>query len=354
MDSERSSKEQFDVIIVGGGPAGLKCAHTLSDSGLSILLLEKESIFGDKLCAGGLTANDLRILDIPDEIIEHKISNTALHSPKRKSSTQAQAPFLYTVNRKILGAWQKSLLDNTPVVVRRNSRVSKINNDHVILIDERKISYKYLIGADGQSSIVRKHLGIPVNKKLIGIQYTIPVKDLDPRLEIHLDSRLFKSWYAWIFPHEKSVAIGCCSNPKILPPARLRDNFHQWLDMKNIAYSEGKLETYPISYDYRGVRFDNIYLIGEAAGMASGLTGEGIYQSLVSGQEVARMIIDPDYVPDQLDKVLRYNAIQHKFLGLFNWSHALRNFLHELLLMAMNNNRVKGFIRSAFSPAKKK
>jgi len=354
MDSERSSKEQFDVIIVGGGPAGLKCAHTLSDSGLSILLLEKESIFGDKLCAGGLTANDLRILDIPDEIIEHKISNTALHSPKRKSSTQAQAPFLYTVNRKILGAWQKSLLDNTPVVVRRNSRVSKINNDHVILKDERKISYKYLIGADGQSSIVRKHLGIPVNKKLIGIQYTIPVKDLDPRLEIHLDSRLFKSWYAWIFPHEKSVAIGCCSNPKILPPARLRDNFHQWLDMKNIAYSEGKLETYPISYDYRGVRFDNIYLIGEAAGMASGLTGEGIYQSLVSGQEVARMIIDPDYVPDQLDKVLRYNAIQHKILGLFNWSHALRNFLHELLLMAMNNNRVKGFIRSAFSPAKKK
>ncbi len=354
MGSERSSTEQFDVIIVGGGPAGLKCAHTLSDSGLRILLLEKEPVFGDKICAGGLTANDLRILPVPDEIIEHKISNTALHSPKRRSSTQAQAPFLYTVNRKKLGAWQKSLLDNTPVVVRTKSRVLKINNNHVILKDECKIGYKYLIGADGQASIVRKHLGIPVNKKLIGIQYTIPVKDLDPTLEIHLDSRMFKSWYAWVFPHENSLAVGCCSNPKILPPARLKNNFHQWLDVKNINYSGTKLETYPISYDYRGVRFGNIYLIGEAAGMASGLTGEGIYQSLVSGQEVARMIIDPGYMPEKLDIVLRYNSIQHKIMGLFNWSHTLRNFLHELLLMAMNNNRVKGFIRSAFSPVKKK
>ncbi len=352
MDFNRSFNEQFDVIIVGGGPAGLICAYTLSDSGMSILLLEKEPVFGNKICAGGLTANDLRILDIPDEIIEHKISNTALHSPKRKSSTQAQAPFLYTVNRRKLGDWQKKLLDNTPVVVRTNSRVSKINNDHVILKDDSKIGYKYLVGADGQASIVRKYLDIPVNKKLIGIQYTIPVNDLDPKLEIHLDSRRFKSWYAWVFPHENSVAIGCCSNPKILPPSKLKDNFHQWLDMKNINYSGIKLETYPINYDYRGVRFGNIYLIGEAAGMASGLTGEGIYQSLVSGQEVARLIINPDYVSDQLDKALRYNSIQHKIMDLFNWSHTLRNFLHELLLMAMNNNRVKRFIRYSFSPAR--
>jgi geranylgeranyl reductase len=193
-----------------------------------------------------------------------------------------------------------------------------------------------------------------VKKKLIGIQYTIPVEDPDPILEIHLDSRLFKSWYAWIFPHEKAIAVGCCSDPKITPPTKLRNNFNQWLEAKNIDYSGLRLETYPISFDYKGVRFGNIFLIGEAAGMASGLTGEGIYQSMVSGQEVARMIIDPDYIPAQLDKALRYNSIQHKIMDLFNWSHTIRNFLHELLLIAMNNHRVKGFIRSSFSPVKKK
>ena len=120
-----------------------------------------------------------------------------------------------------------------------------------------------------------------------------------------------------------------------------------------IDYAGLKLETYPISYDYQGVQFGHIFLIGEAAGMASGLTGEGIYQSIVSGQEVARMIVDPKHVPQQLDKVLRYNSIQDKIMNLFKWSHTIRNFLHELLLFSMNNQRIKRIIRSAFSPAKK-
>jgi flavin-dependent dehydrogenase len=46
--------EVFDVIIVGGGPAGLICAETLGKSDKRVLLLEKEANFGDKLCAGGL------------------------------------------------------------------------------------------------------------------------------------------------------------------------------------------------------------------------------------------------------------------------------------------------------------
>jgi len=354
MTMSGSPQEHFDVIIVGGGPAGLKCAHTLSNSGKRILLLEKESIFGDKLCAGGLTANDLKILEVPDDIIEHKISNTSLQSPKRVSSTQALAPFLYTVNRKKLGTWQKSLLDQTSVVVRSNSKATKINSDHVCLKDGSQIGFSYLVGADGHASIVRKYLGIPVKKKLIGLQYTKPMEDVDPKLEIHLDSNLFKAWYAWVFPHENSIAVGCCSDPKILPPAKLRDNFHRWLKKKRIDIAGLRLETYPISYDYHGVRFGNIFLIGEAAGMASGLTGQGIYQSMVSGQEAARMIIDPQYVPIQLDKVLRDNSIQHKIMNLFNWSHTIRNFLHELLLLAMNNDRIKRFIRTAFSPVKKK
>ncbi len=354
MPQNRSPKEDFDVIIVGGGPAGLKCAHTLSDSGKSILLLEKEPIFGDKLCAGGMTTNDLKILEVPDDIIEHKISRTSLQSPKRVSSTQALRPFLYTVNRKKLGAWQKSLLDNTSVIVRSNTKVIRISNDHVCLKDGSKIGFSYLVGAEGQASIVRKYLGIPVRKKLIGLQYAIPMEKVDPKLEIHLDSRLFNAWYGWIFPHENHIAVGCCSDPKILPPTRLRNNFHLWLEKKRIDFSGLKLETYPISYDYQGVRFGNIFLIGEAAGMASGLTGEGIYQSMVSGQEAARMILDPQYVPVQLDKVLRYNSIQHKIMKLFKSSHIVRNFLHELLLVAMNNNRIKKFIRTAFSPMKKK
>jgi len=345
--------KNYDVIIVGGGPAGLKCAETLKTSGLSALLLEKEPDFGDKLCAGGITANDLKFLDVPDKIIEHKISDTAMYSPKRESSTHALAPFLYTINRKELGTWQRSLLNNSSIKVLENARVTRIDHKFVTLKDGTSYGYNFLVGADGHASMVRKFLGIPTRKKLIGIQYTIPQKEVIPRLEIHLDSRLFKAWYAWIFPHRNSLAIGCCSDPKILPPAQLRYNFHRWLQKKNLDYTGAKLDTYPINYDYRGVRFGNVFLTGEAAGMASGLTGEGIYQSLVSGQEAARMILDPNYKSGPLEKVLRYNAVQYKIMKAFIRSGLIRSAVHEMLLIAMNSKAVRRFIQSSFSPSRK-
>ena len=79
--------EVFDVIIVGGGPAGLICAETLGKSDKRVLLLEKDDVFGDKLCAGGLTRKDIAMLEVPDYIIEQNIYNTTLFSPRNRSFT---------------------------------------------------------------------------------------------------------------------------------------------------------------------------------------------------------------------------------------------------------------------------
>jgi geranylgeranyl reductase len=47
--------ESYDVIIVGAGPAGLRCAEVLGGSRLEVLVTEKKSVIGPKVCAGGLT-----------------------------------------------------------------------------------------------------------------------------------------------------------------------------------------------------------------------------------------------------------------------------------------------------------
>lgn len=123
--------KHYDVVIVGAGPAGLICAETLSTSGLSVLVLEKKKLFGDKVCAGGLTRKDLAILDIPDDIIEHKITRTAVLSRKRKSQTDAPEAFVFTVNRVTLGTWQKDRLRNSSIEVRNNSKVTAIDAEKV-------------------------------------------------------------------------------------------------------------------------------------------------------------------------------------------------------------------------------
>jgi len=340
---------KFDVIIVGAGPAGLQCAKVLGDSGKSVLILEKDGVVGDKVCAGGLTRKELEVIKIPDELIEHKVNKTSVNSSKRKSQTEAQQAFVFTVNRLKLGEWQKEQLHPENVEALLNSKVTEVFIDKVIVNKRDEYGFDFLVGADGYKSVVRRYLDLPVEKKLIGIQYTIPLDKFEPELQIHLHSKYFGSWYAWNFPHKNSIAVGCCCDASMLSSKKLKDNFHMWLKEKGFDISGAKYESSPISYDYRGLRFDHMFLVGDAGGFASGFTGEGIYQALVSGETAAKLILDENHDLLALNAVIKYNHIQYKIMKFLSRAGRFRGMIHELIVILLNNKWVKGKIRNGFS-----
>ena len=339
----------YDVIIIGGGPAGLICAKVLDGTDKRVLLLEKNEALGDKICAGGLTRKGLAILHLPDDVIEHKIYETALHAGRYKSETHAPEPFVFTISRKSLAAWQSEQIKGDNIEIRTNVRVAEIGKRKVSLGDGTEIGFQYLVGADGVHSIVRKYLEIPTKKRLIGVQYTVPVKDPDSLLELYMNSRLFHSWYAWIFPHADNLAIGSICNPNILSPKKLLSNLNTWLKGKKIDITNAKYDTWPISYDYRGHQFGNIFLAGEAAGLASGFTGEGIYQALVSGEAIAHYILDSQSVFPAMDQILRYNAIQEKILRFLINAGPFRPPIFKSLILLLNNKWIKERVKRGFS-----
>lgn len=341
--------DHFEVIIVGGGPAGLMCAEVLSTSGKTVLLLEKNEKFGQKVCAGGLTRKDTALLDIPESLFEHAITKTAVHSRKGKSQTNAPEAFVFTVNREEFGEWQKGRLENTNIKILNNSKVTAIEKGKVIVNGNIEFSYDYLVGADGYFSSARKFLGLDHKKRLIGIQYLVPSPGIDPRLEIHLNASKFHSWYGWVFPHRESFAVGCVCDPQIVKPSVLKKKFSTWLKEKNIDVSNSLYQSFPISYDYRGFQFNNIFLAGDAAGLASGLTGEGIYQALVSGKMIANSILDKNYQSEEFDAILNYNRIQYRIMKIFIAAGPFRGMLHGLIVGLLNNKRIKAKINSSFS-----
>ena len=338
----------FDVIIVGAGPAGLRCAEVLSRFDLDVLLLEKNEKMGVKVCAGGITNKDLAILDLPDSIIEHRVSSTAVHSPKRSSKATTKDPVVYTLSREDLGQWQYEQLKDSRVIVLSNARVSEVHDKYVLVNKTEKFTFNYLVGADGVNSIVRRYLSIPTEKRLIGIQYRIP-SNKDPKLEIFMHSKFFKAWYAWSFPHKDHIAVGCVADPKLMNSNTLKENFTEWLKLKGFDVSNASYESWPISYDYRGHKFDNVFLVGEAAGLASGFTGEGIYQALTSGDTIARTMLDSSYVSKEMEDVLRYNKIQNQIMAFLYKLGPFRGFIHELIVRALNNKHIKKKINSGFS-----
>ena len=108
----------YDVVIVGGGPAGLRCAELLGKTDKSVLLLEKNAVFGNKVCAGGITRRDMAMLDLPEQFIQQNIFDASLFSPRNRSITHTPSPLLYTINRKDMGKWQLSRLKGSGVSIK--------------------------------------------------------------------------------------------------------------------------------------------------------------------------------------------------------------------------------------------
>lgn len=330
--------KKYEVVIVGAGPAGLRCAEILGNAGKTVLFLEKNKEIGPKVCAGGITRKCFRFLNLPPEIIEGKFTKIIFRTAKNKSTLKFGEDFMYTLSRKNLGKWQLKRLNSDLVTVRTSSLVTRIEKNFVTLNDSEKIGYDYLVGADGSNSIVRRYLGIRTELLGLAFQYVIPKKY--PDLEIFFDSKLFNAWYSWIFPYCDSTSVGFGYYPKVIPASVANKNFATWLKKEGIDVSQSKLQVHPINCDYCGHCFGNIFLVGDAAGLVSGFTGEGIYQALLSGEEVAKKIINPKYPCRGIKEILFENRIHHFMLRVVRLSGPLRNVLFSFILFAVKNKTI--------------
>jgi geranylgeranyl reductase len=330
-------KNEYDVIIIGAGPAGLSCAAGLQKTHKTVLILEKNKEISPKVCAGGLTTK-IESLGLFLNIADISFSSVKINVPGKTKIISIDKPFVGTIDRGKLGRiLSEKLLGN--IDIKTNTEVKKID-ENFIEADGQKIKYKYLVGADGGNSLVRRFLGLETKKFLVALQYIIPKKF--QQLELFFDASLFGSGYAWIFPHKNYVSIGCCRNGKPTKSGEFKNNFEKWLIAKNIDTKETKPESGIINFDYRGFDFGNKFLIGDAAGFASGLTGEGIYFGIASGQEVARKIANPDYQYDGISKILKIKHIHdriHSFMVLISINKCLLNLCFRLLPILFNSKK---------------
>jgi geranylgeranyl reductase len=298
-------KQEYDVVIIGAGPGGLSCCLELQKAKKSILILEKNKEIGPKVCAGGLTTK-IKNLGLSLDMAEILFSSVKINFQGKEKIISGNNPFVATIDRRKLGKIMLEKLSDS-VEIKTCSEVIKIDNDFVE-VDNQKIKYKYLVGADGGNSIVRRFLGLETKKILIALQYIIP-KQFE-ELELSIDPSLFGWGYAWIFPHKGYTAIGCGRDKRFLRGFSLKDSFDEWLKNKNIEVKGIDLQGAIINFDYQGFDFGNKFLVGDAAGFASGITGEGIYFAMVSGREIAKKIIDSTYKTTEIDKILKIKHTQ--------------------------------------------
>lgn len=313
--------EQIDVLIVGGGPGGLACATLLAQHGLKVVLIERKPLIGPKVCAGGITWNGL-LKHVPANLIEQAFPEQHIFTPWQHACIVENNPIIATVNRQRLGQWMAEQAQAAGVRLFTTTRINRLEQGHAVLEHAdgrtRRLSFAQLVGADGSNSLVRRFIGLPTTAMGIGLNCMMTGRH--PRMEWHLAPRLFGSGYGWCFPHQSECSIGVYADSRVLSARILKQRLLSWAEQRNMRIDPTAIRAGQVNYDYRGVRFGSVWLVGDAAGLASGLTGEGIYSALVSGQEVARMIVDANHQATQLEALVR-NHTQHRRLATLALAH---------------------------------
>lgn len=286
----------YDVVILGGGPAGIAAAIALSDAGVSTVLVEKYTYPREKICAGILTHKTISFLEknLSFHKMKHAFSSnqvTTMYQRNDMGQFTIQFPF-YLVQRQV---FDFELLDfcrekGTHIIEGLTAIKLFPDENKIILSNDQSLTYKFLIAADGVFSWVRKQLGLSNFPMAFCIQNTIerklcsePLRNLQ---EIKLNFGDVPLGYSWIIPYHKHIAVGTGAFTNEVDYNALliaHEKLCKHIALPTIAKRRGAFVPIGGFNNQAEHPYENIVITGDAAGLVNPLTGEGIYHALLSG-----------------------------------------------------------------------
>lgn len=158
-------KQNFDVAVIGAGPAGATLAYKLAQKGIEVLLLEKEKFPRYKCCAGGISARAAKLLDYDiSSVVEDRIHDIKFaHHSGRPWVGHDDQVLLYTVMRDRFDSLLVNRAERAGAVFIDKQKVTDVgmSGDGVkVLTADNAFLARFVAGADGAHSSVAKYLGI--------------------------------------------------------------------------------------------------------------------------------------------------------------------------------------------------
>lgn len=321
--------ESVEHLIIGAGPAGLRAAQVLAEAGREVLVLEKHAEIGPKTCAGGLTSKTLRELTplgLSPAIGLERVGYVSFNHEK-PAALDAEATLVRTVSRRELGRHQAEWARRAGAELRPGAAATQLDlTGRTLQAGGRTIRFRQLLGADGSDSAVRRALGLPSPRAYFAAEFNVPGIRLEP-LRIECDSRGLGNGYFWVFPHVDYTSIGAVAPTRLVPPAAVRRHLAARVQALGVSLDQVPFEgaTLEVCAAPLAPR-PGVQLAGDAAGMPSALTAEGIYAAIVTGEEAARLALEPTYPCPKTSSWLRVKR-GHDALAAVLWSRWTRQLM---------------------------
>ena len=296
-------KSDYDVVVVGAGPAGSAVAKRCAEHNLSVVVFEKRAEVGSpKRCAEGITTKDEKLLklNIPKSCINQEIDGAILIAPNgKKLVIDFQKKAGYVLERKVFDKWLASEAVNAGADVFAKTCVKSLTEDGVIIEndgEEKKIKCKLVIAADGVESKIARLAGLNTSNKLAdidsGYQYEMEgLKIEDPKkIYFWFGTEMAPRGYLWLFPKSSTranVGIGVALCEK--PAKYYLDKFisEKFPDASILEVNAGGV---PVGGLLENMVWKNGLVVGDAAHQVNPIHGGGIKEAIYGGKLAGEII----------------------------------------------------------------
>ncbi|MDY6965267.1 MAG: NAD(P)/FAD-dependent oxidoreductase [Halobacteriota archaeon] len=375
-------KSRYDVLVVGGGPAGSLCSKTAAEQGLDVLMVEKRQEIGVPVrCAEGIGKESLHRFIKPDKKwVCGEMIGAHIYSPDGTVVTMSEemlgGEVGYVLDRKIfdrvlahraIDAGAEMMVKTSATdLLRSNGSVKGATIRH--MGDKYDISSDIVIGADGVESKVGRWGGIDTTLKPIDIdtcaQFLMTNVDVDPEyINMYFGNEVAKGGYAWAFPKgdgRANVGVGIAgsnSGDKRRAYDYLKKFVKRFPEAKVLEMIFGGV---PISGPIKTTVGDGIMLVGDAARFSDPITGGGIANAMKSGKfagDTAVKAISEENVSAERfkeyeklcwDEFGKTNSRMYKVKNIFiNWTDEdLNSLAHSLEGINVSEITGTGIVRN--------